>query len=118
KKHFAMEVGYGWYFPNRALLDKEEELYGCRGRVGFRYMFKDHSNTLPFLGVEGKYNYIFERVERPYWRHERQYQENLWSKSVYNILGVALKGGVQFHVLKSRRLLLEVCAGLRLKVSM
>src|SRR5688572_18228054 len=58
-KNVVLELGSGWFFASTINTKyRGEKFNGYRGRLGFKYMFVNRSRAIPFLGVEGKYNFI------------------------------------------------------------
>lgn len=113
-KNVSIEPGLGWFFGRWQKLN-DHSMNGLRARLGVRYHWLVEDDMQPYLGIEGKYNFIEERLNKEICRYGCQYTEIMNVKEYTQTGGVALKAGSLFYLDKNRRVVFDLYGGIGYK---
>ena len=110
-KHIVVDIGAGWFFGTTLQNSKGETMNGYRQRLGFKYVFLPERKVSPYVGVEGKLNYIAQKnIETISW-FNNQYTEIAFIPKKIQNYGAAIRGGMHVIPDRQRRFILDIYSG-------
>jgi hypothetical protein len=110
-KHVVVDVGAGWFFGSILQGYKGETMNGYRQRLGFKYMFLPERKVSPYIGVEGKLNYIVQKDIETISRFNNQYTEIAHIPRKIQNYGAAIRAGIHVIPDRQRRFIIDIYSG-------
>lgn len=114
-KNIVADVGIGWFFGSVLQENKGESLNGLRFRTGFKYVFLPHRKVAPYVGLEGKLNYLAEKDFYNLQRFGGQYMEIALLPRRTQMYGAAARWGMHIIPDKKRRFIMDLYMGVGFK---
>lgn len=114
---WTADLGAGWFFGSwgNPLQYEGERMNGLRLRMGIKYHYVVSARLGPYVGVEGKMNYIEETRYSLICRWGCQYLQEMPVTFTTHTYGGALKTGLQSYLGVRQRFLIDIYLGMGFK---